>query len=129
MGKLAVFRRRVWKRLFGRRLLGRHLRRYAASISGSLIHRSQAGEAPEVLSGRRQAFLSLAPFGPLKRRRARRRIRSEVRRRNSISTFFRRRQNSTYSGVEACARATSRAIFVQIPRDLASGCVGGSNAL
>jgi hypothetical protein len=50
---------------------------------------------------------SLAPFGPLSRKRARRRIR--LRWANSISTFFRRRQASTYSGVAAYARATSRA--------------------
>ena len=50
---------------------------------------------------------SLAPFGPLRRRRASRRIR--LRWANSISTFFRRRQAASYSGVGARARATSRA--------------------
>ena len=49
---------------------------------------------------------SLAPFGPLRRRRARRRIR--LRGANSISTFFRRRQAASYSGVAARARALSR---------------------
>ena len=57
---------------------------------------------------------SLAPFGPLRRKRLRRRIR--LRCANSISTFFRRRQASTYCGVRTGYVAS---IFVQIPRDLA----------
>ena len=50
---------------------------------------------------------SLAPFGPLRRRRASRRIR--LRWVNSISSFFGRRQAASYWGVAARARATSQA--------------------
>src|SRR6202042_3220109 len=80
---------------------------YAASISGStLIGLKRASRLRFwAVAARRNS--SLAPFGPLSRKRARRRIR--LRWANSISTFFRRRQASTYCGVAACARATSRA--------------------
>jgi hypothetical protein len=50
---------------------------------------------------------SLAPHGRLSRKRPSRRMR--LRWANSISIFFRRRQAASYSGVEARARATSRA--------------------
>ena len=50
---------------------------------------------------------SLAPHGPRSRKRPTRRMR--LRWANSISTFFRRRQAASYSGVDARARATSRA--------------------
>jgi hypothetical protein len=50
---------------------------------------------------------SLAPHGPRSRKRPTRRMR--LRWANSISTFFRRRQAVSYSGVDARARATSRA--------------------
>jgi hypothetical protein len=92
--------------LFGRRL-GRHPGRYAASITGSIfIGLSRASRLRFwAVAARRNS--SLAPFGPLNRRRVRRSIR--LRWANSISIFFRRRQACAYSGVEACARATSRA--------------------
>jgi hypothetical protein len=105
--------------LFGR--LGRHPGRYAASISGSLLIGLRRTSRLRFWAVAARRNSSLAPFGPLKRRRARRRI--LLRCANSVSTFFRRRQASTYCGVAACARAMSRASSCRSPRDLAGKSV------
>ena len=81
--------------------------RYAASISGSILIGLKRASRLRFWAVDARRNSSLAPFGPLRRRRVRRSIR--LRCANSISTFFRRRQASAYSGVAACARATSRA--------------------
>src|SRR4029077_15824843 len=98
---------------FGR-LLGRHAGRYAASISGSVLIGLRRASRLKFWAVAARRNSSLAPFGPLRRKRVRRRIR--LRCANSISTFFRRRQASTYCGVRTGYVAS---IFVQIPRDLA----------
>jgi hypothetical protein len=100
-----VFRRGVGRVLWA--AVGRLCRRYAASISGSIFIGLKRASRLRFWAVAARRNSSLAPFGPLRRKRVRRRIR--LRCANSISTFFRRRQASTYSGVAACAQATSRA--------------------
>jgi hypothetical protein len=112
--------------LFGRRL-GRHRLVLCGQHFGKHIDRSQAGESSQVLSGGGKENSSLAPSGPLKRRRARRRIR--LRRANTISTFFRRRQASTYCGVAVGARATSRASSCRSRGILRARVLSSSTAL
>jgi hypothetical protein len=88
-------------------LFGRSGRRYVANISGSMLTGLKRASRLRFWAVAASRNSSLAPFGPLRRKRVTRRIR--LRWANNISTFFRRRQASTYSGVAACARATSRA--------------------
>jgi hypothetical protein len=70
---------------------------------------------------------SLAPHGPRSRKRPTRRMR--LRWANSISTFFRRRQAASYSGVEARARATSRASSCRLRGILRATAFGQQRAL
>jgi hypothetical protein len=105
MGKLAVLRERR-DGFFGR-LLDRHPGRDAANTSGSMFIGLKRASRLRFWAVAARRNSSLAPFGPQRRKRVRRRIR--LRWASSIPTFFRRRQASTCCGVAACARATSRA--------------------
>src|SRR5580693_1210483 len=87
---------------------------YAASISGSILIGLKRASRLRFWAVAARRNSSLAPFGPLSRKRARRRIRLKWA--NSISTFFRRRQASTYCGVRTGHVA---GVFIKVSRDLA----------
>ena len=108
--------------------------RGAASSAGYAATASIGGIAGRNRASRRRFCAvaasrnsSLAPHGPRSRNRPSPRMR--LRWANSISTFFRRRQATSYSGVAASARATSRASSSTSPRNLARDRHSGSTAL
>jgi hypothetical protein len=80
---------------------------YAAIISISALAGLNLASRRKFCAVAARRNSSLAPHGPRSRKRPTRRMR--LRWANSISTFFRRRQAASYSGVDARARATSRA--------------------